>query len=134
MADKGERMTVDELTHCLLDKLVDARADLASYIQMRKAKGYMSVSENDQLREHFFDLAREIRDNGVQLNTLQDADTRGALYRAEEAISSVAVCLLSGRQDCPTYIAVNVEKLERAFNVLNFSIKYLCEHVPLAEI
>ena len=101
---------------------------------MRKAKGYMSVSENDQLREHFFDLAREIRDNGVQLNTLQDADTRGALYRAEEAISSVAVCLLSGRQDCPTYIAVNVEKLERAFNVLNFSIKYLCEHVPLAEI
>lgn len=127
-------MTVDELTQCLLDKLIDAKADLASYIQMRKAKGYMSVSENDRLREHFFDLAREIRDNGMQLNTLPDADARGALYRAEEALSSVAVCLLSGRQDCPTYIAVNVEKLERALNVLNFSTQYLCEHSPLAEI
>jgi biofilm regulator BssR len=127
-------MTVDELTQCLLDKLLDAKADLAGYIQMRKAKGYMSVSENDRLREHFFDLAREIRDNGVQLNTLPDADARGALYRAEEALSSVAVCLLSGRQDCPTYIAVNVDKLERAFNVLNFSTQYLCEHSPLAEI
>ncbi len=127
-------MTVDELTQCLLDKLLDAKADLAGYIQMRKAKGYMSVSENDRLREHFFDLAREIRDNGVQLNMLPDADARGALYRAEEALSSVAVCLLSGRQDCPTYIAVNVDKLERAFNVLNFSTQYLCEHSPLAEI
>lgn len=127
-------MTVDELTQCLLDKLLDAKADLAGYIQMRKAKGYMSVSENDRLREHFFDLAREIRDNGVQLNTLPDADARGALYRAEEALSSVAVCLLSGRQDCPTYIAVNVDKLERAFNVLSFSTQYLCEHSPLAEI
>lgn len=127
-------MTVDELTQCLLDKLLDARAELVAYIQMRKAKGYMSVSENDRLREHFFNLAREIRDNGVQLNTLPDADTRGAFYRAEEALSSVAVCLLSGRHDCPTYIAVNVDKLDRALSVLNFSTQYLCEHAPLAEI
>lgn len=126
-------MIVDELTQYLLDQLLEARTELAGYIQMRKAKGYMSVSENDRLREHFFALAKEIRDNGVQLNKLPDADVRGALYRAEEAVSSVAVCLLSGRQDCPTYIAVNVDKLDRSLNVLNFSIGYIQEHSSLAE-
>lgn len=127
-------MIVDELTQYLLDQLLEARTELADYIQMRKAKGYMSVSENNRLREHFFALAKEIRDNGVQLNRLPDADVRGALYRAEEAMSSVAVCLLSGRQDCPTYIAVNVDKLDRSLNVLNFSIDYIQVYSSLAEV
>ncbi len=47
-------MTADELARRLLMKLMTARTDLAAYIQMRKAKGYMSVNENDRLREMFF--------------------------------------------------------------------------------
>ncbi|MGY6030253.1 biofilm formation regulator BssR [Phytobacter sp. AG2a] len=126
-------MTVDELTRCLLDKLLNARFELETYLHLRKAKGYMSVSETDQLKDSFFDLAREIRDRGEQLNQLLDHDSRGALYRAEEALSSAAVSLLTGRHDCPTYIAVNADKLERSLNVLNFSIDYLREHSPLEE-
>ncbi|WP_086871791.1 biofilm formation regulator BssR [Kosakonia pseudosacchari] len=126
-------MTVDELARRLLKKLIAARSDLAAYIQMRKAKGYMSVSENDRLRERFFALALEIRDKGERLNDLPDRDSRSAIYRAEEALSSAAVCLMSGRQDCPTYISVNVDKLERSLNVLNYCIQYLNEHSPLEE-
>ena len=126
-------MTVDELARRLLTKLIAARSDLAAYIQMRKAKGYMSVSENDRLRERFFALALEIRDKGERLNEMPDRDSRSAIYRAEEALSSAAVCLMSGRQDCPTYISVNVDKLERSLNVLNYCILYLNEHSPLEE-
>ncbi|ANR78057.1 transcriptional regulator [Kosakonia sacchari] len=126
-------MTVDELARRLLTKLIAARSDLAAYIQMRKAKGYMSVSENDRLRERFFALALEIRDKGERLNEMPERDSRSAIYRAEEALSSAAVCLMSGRQDCPTYISVNVDKLERSLNVLNYCIQYLNEHSPLEE-
>lgn len=126
-------MTVDELARRLLTKLIAARSDLAAYIQMRKAKGYMSVSENDRLRERFFALALEIRDKGERLNEMPDRDSRSAIYRAEEALSSAAVYLMSGRQDCPTYISVNVDKLERSLNVLNYCIQYLNEHSPLEE-
>lgn len=126
-------MIVDELARRLLTKLIAARTDLAAYIQMRKAKGYMSVSENDRLRERFFALALEIRDKGERLNEMPDREARSALYRAEEALSSAAVCLLSGRQDCPTYISVNVDKLERSLNVLNYCIQYLNERTPLEE-
>ncbi|WP_039056422.1 biofilm formation regulator BssR [Enterobacter sp. Bisph1] len=126
-------MIVDELARRLLTKLIAARTDLAAYIQMRKAKGYMSVSENDRLRERFFALALEIRDKGERLNEMPDRDVRGAIYRAEEALSSAAVCLLSGRQDCPTYISVNVDKLERSLSILNYSIQFLNERTPLEE-
>ncbi|WLI78477.1 biofilm formation regulator BssR [Kosakonia sp. H02] len=126
-------MTADELARRLLLKLITARTDLAAYIQMRKAKGYMSISENDRLREGFFALALEIRNKGERLHGLQDSDSRSAMYSAEEALSSAAVTLMSGRQDCPTYISVNVDKLERSLNILNYSIQYLSEHSPLEE-
>ncbi len=127
-------MTVDELVRRLLTKLTAARTDLAAYTQMRKAKGYMSVSENDRLRERLFALALEIRDKGERLNEMSDRDSRGNLYRAEEALSSAAVCLMSGRHDCPTYISVNVDKLERSLSVLDYSISYLNEHSRLEEV
>lgn len=127
-------MTVDELVRRLLTKLTAARTDLAAYTQMRKAKGYMSVSENDRLRERLFALALEIRDKGERLNNMPDRESRGALYRAEEALSSAAVCLMSGRQDCPTYISVNADKLERSLSVLDYSILYLNEHSRLEEV
>ncbi|WP_342321375.1 biofilm formation regulator BssR [Kosakonia sp. BYX6] len=126
-------MTADELARRLLMKLITARTNLAAYIQMRKAKGYMSISENDRLRESCFALALEIRDKGERLQELADSDSRSAMYRAEEALSSAAVSLMSGRQDCPTYISVNVDKLERSLNILDYSIQYLREHSPLEE-
>ena len=126
-------MTADELARRLLMKLMTTRTDLAAYIQMRKAKGYMSVTENDRLRELCFALAHDIRDKGERLYELQNCDSRSAMIRAEEALSSAAVSLMSGRQDCPAYISVNVEKLERSLNILNENIQYLNEHAPLEE-
>jgi biofilm regulator BssR len=134
MADKGgKNMTADELARRLVMKLMAARTDLAAYIQMRKAKGYMSVNENDRLREMFFALALEIRDKSERLQEIQDRDTRSAMYSAEEALSSAAVSLMSGRRDCANFISVNVDKLERSLNILDYSIQYLNEHSPLAE-
>ncbi|MGQ7073394.1 biofilm formation regulator BssR, partial [Escherichia sp. SP-MK2] len=39
-------MFVDRQRIDLLNRLIDARVDLAAYVQLRKAKGYMSVSES----------------------------------------------------------------------------------------
>ena len=129
-------MTVDERmqdTQELLAKLTDARIELAAYIQLRRAKGYMAVSENDRLRDSFFALAKELREKGALLGHTPEHDTRGALLRAEGALSSAAVCLMSGRHDCPSYIAVNPEKLERSLNTLSYCLQYLGEHLPLEE-
>ncbi|MGR4048920.1 biofilm formation regulator BssR [Kosakonia cowanii] len=126
-------MTADELARRLVMKLMTARTDLAAYIQMRKAKGYMSVNENDRLREMFFSLALEIRDKSERLQEIEDRDTRSAMYSAEEALSSAAVSLMSGRRDCANFISVNVDKLERSLTILEYSIQYLNEHSPLAE-
>lgn len=46
-------MVVDRLRTDLLNKLINARIDLAAYLLLRKAKGYMSVSESDRLRDNF---------------------------------------------------------------------------------
>ena len=132
MADKGgERMTVDELTQCLLDKLVDARADLATYIQMRKAKGYMSVSENDHLRDNLFELCHEMREYAPRLQHAVAPEEKEALRLAGEAVASAAVCLLSGHHDCPSYIAVNVDKLESCLAVLRLNIHKLNDFAPI---
>jgi len=47
-------MVVDRLRTDLLNKLINARIELAAYLLLRKAKGYMSVSESDRLRDNFF--------------------------------------------------------------------------------
>ena len=47
-------MFVDRQRIDLLNRLIDARVDLAAYVQLRKAKGYMSVSESNHLRDNFF--------------------------------------------------------------------------------
>ena len=51
-------MFVDRQRIDLLNRLIDARVDLAAYVQLRKAKGYMSVSESNHLRVIFFKLNR----------------------------------------------------------------------------
>jgi biofilm regulator BssR len=55
------------------------------------------------------------------------------MYSAEEALSSAAVSLMTGRRDCANFISVNVDKLERSLNILDYSLQYLNEHSPLAE-
>ncbi|MEG2265657.1 MAG: biofilm formation regulator BssR, partial [Acinetobacter sp.] len=55
-------MVFDRLRTYLLNKLINARIELAAYLQLRKAKGYMSVSESDRLRDVFFALNRELHE------------------------------------------------------------------------
>ena len=55
-------MVVDRLRTDLLNKLINARVELADYLLLRKAKGYMSVSESDRLRDNFFALNRELHE------------------------------------------------------------------------
>ncbi len=99
-------MVVDRLRTDLLNKLINARIDLAAYLQLRKAKGYMSVSESDTLRDNFFELNR----------------------------AAAAVCLMSGHHDCPTFIAVNADKLENCLTTLTLSIQSLKAHSPLTQV
>jgi len=112
----------------LLTQLMDARTALTAYIQRRRAQGTVSVSENDALRDSFFSLARDIRGQRFDFNALADRDICIAIHHAEEALSCAALCLMSGRYDCPSYIAVNVEKLERSLDVLNYCIRSLSEY------
>ncbi|SFQ96235.1 MULTISPECIES: biofilm formation regulator BssR [unclassified Enterobacter] len=125
-------MTVDRLVPGLTEKLMDARLNLAAYVQLLKAKGYMSVSESNQLRDNLFKLSTEIRSLADNYPSMKDPDDLEILTRAEGTLSSAAVCLMSGHHDCPTYISVNAEKLERCLNALTCCIEGL-EHTPLAE-
>ncbi|WP_309600159.1 biofilm formation regulator BssR, partial [Klebsiella pneumoniae] len=60
-------MTVDRLYRNLMNKLINANIDLDAYLQLRKAKGYMSVSENDHLRDNLFELCHEMRQHAPRL-------------------------------------------------------------------
>ncbi len=47
-------MFVDRQRIDLLNRLIDARVDLAAYVQLRKAKGYMSVGNDSNLLIVFY--------------------------------------------------------------------------------
>lgn len=116
-------MSIGRLKRNLLNKLVNARIDLAAYLQLRKAKGYMTVSESDHLRENLFDLCTEMRNQAAQLSALPNPKEREALRHAAEAMVAAAVSLMGGRHDCPQYVAVDADKLERCLAVLITSIQ-----------
>lgn len=105
----------------LLNKLINARIDLDAYLQLRKAKGYMTVSESDELRDNLFDLCTEMRHQAA----LTEPEAREALHNAAEAMVTAAVSLMSGRHDCPQFVAVDADKLEHCLTVLTTSIKQL---------
>ncbi|WP_318374138.1 biofilm formation regulator BssR [Enterobacter sp.] len=126
-------MNVDRLQLHLMEKLTHARLELAAYVQLLKAKGYMSVSESNQLRDNFFKLATEIRDLAEQPSACWTRQEWEALRLAEGALSSAAVCLMSGHHDSPTFIAVNADKLDRCLNALDTCIDGLDEHTSLEE-
>ncbi len=70
-------MTVDRLYRHLLQKLINANIDIDAYLQLRKAKGYMSVSENDHLRDNLFELCREMRAQAPRLQNAISPQERG---------------------------------------------------------
>ena len=126
-------MTVDRLKRDLLNKLINARIDLAAYLQLRKAKGYMSVSESEHLRDNLFELCNFMREKAPTLKAEYDESELMALRRAAEVLSIAGVCLMNGRHDCPNFIAVNAEKLENCLTTLSLCIMCLHEHAKLAQ-
>jgi Biofilm formation protein (YliH/bssR). len=118
-------MSEVKLYRNLVNKLINARIDLDAYLMLRKAKGYMSVSDNEHLRTNLFELCGEMRSNAPMLIRSVTPKEKDALREAGEALASAAVCLMTGHRDCPTSIAVNVETLERCLARLNESIRYL---------
>lgn len=118
-------MNVDRLKRNLMNKLVNAQIDLAAYLQLRHAKGYMSVSENDHLRDNLFELCDELRANAARLKPTLTPVACEALRQSGEAIATAAVCLMTGHHDCPSFITVNVEPLERCLTILTKNIHEL---------
>ncbi|WP_391487722.1 biofilm formation regulator BssR [Leclercia tamurae] len=126
-------MSVDRLKRDLLNKMINARIDLAAYLQLRKAKGYMSVSESDHLRDNFFELCTYMREKAPELRAHCNADEQAMLYRAAGSLTTAGVCMMTGNHDCPTFIAVNAEKLENCLYDLTLCIQYLKSHSPLIQ-
>ena len=77
-------MSVDRLKRDLLNKLINARIDLAAYLQLRKAKGYMSVSESEHLRDNLFELCNFMREKAPALQANYGESEEVALRRAAE--------------------------------------------------
>ncbi len=63
-----------------------------------------------------------------------DQEEWNALRRAEGALAAAAVCLMSGHHDCPTFIAVNAEKLENCLTTLTLSIQCLQMYSTLEHV
>ncbi|HEY3984354.1 biofilm formation regulator BssR [Cedecea sp.] len=113
------------LKHDLLQKLQAAKGEIATYLALRKAKGYMSVGESEQLRMCLLDLCHRCRDAAFVLQASLMEDEKDDFRHAVEACSSVAICLMSGRKDCPQYISVDAAKLETGLKQLTQSLNAL---------
>jgi biofilm regulator BssR len=61
-------------------------------------------------------------------------EEKDALRLAGGAIASAAVCLMSGHHDCPSYIAVNVETLERCLAELTMNIHKLNKQASVTHV
>ncbi|EGS7285577.1 hypothetical protein I4T90_001773 [Salmonella enterica subsp. enterica serovar Panama] len=86
-------MTTDRRRYHLTQTLIRTQAGLAGYLQLRQAKGYMSVSENDALRDNLSALYREIHDGMLPMkNSLAPAE-REAWQQTADAIASAVVRL-----------------------------------------
>ena len=115
------------LKHDLLKKLQVAKVEIAAYLALRKAKGYMSVSESEQLRTRLLDVCQRSRDAAFVLQASLPDDEKDDFRHAIEACSSAALCLMSGRKDCPQYISVDAVKLEASLMLLSRSLNALAK-------
>ncbi|MDU6922994.1 biofilm formation regulator BssR [Franconibacter helveticus 513] len=126
-------MISDRVRHDLLKKTIIAKVDLMAYLQLRKAKGYMSVAESHCLRENLFELCKEYRRHYALLKQTQESSDLAAFTQSLDALSSAAVCLMTGQHDCPLYITVDAEKLERAIATLQKCTRLLTDSKKPAE-
>ncbi|AYN29647.1 MULTISPECIES: biofilm formation regulator BssR [Buttiauxella] len=121
-------MNGESLKRDLLKKMIIAKIDIAAYLLMRKAKGYMSVIETGHLRDNLFDLSAEYREMASRLNSHLAAPEMASINQGIGAVSSAAVCLMTGCHDCPQYIAIDAEKLENCLRQLSASLKDIMSH------
>ncbi|RPH28437.1 transcriptional regulator [Buttiauxella warmboldiae] len=121
-------MTGEPLKRDILKKMIIAKIDIAAYLSLRKAKGYMSVMETEHLRDNLFDLSGEYRQNALRLRSHLAAQEMETMNHAMDAVCSAAVCLMTGRHDCPQYIAIDAEKLESCLFELSASLKEIMSH------
>jgi biofilm regulator BssR len=118
-------MSRTTLKRDLLKKMIVAKIDIAAYLSLRRAKGYMSVVESEHLRDNLFDLCNEYREKLPEVKAALLAQEIASLDRGIAAVSSAAVCLMSGRHDCPRYIAIDADKLESCLERLSHSLNGL---------
>ena len=121
-------MTGEPLKRDLLKKMIIAKIDIAAYLRMRKAKGYMSVTETEHLRDNLFDLSNEYREKSLRLKSHLALQEIASLNQGMSAVCSAAVCLMTGRHDCPQYIAIDAGKLESCLSDLSDSLKDIMGH------
>lgn len=118
-------MSRTTLKRDLLKKMIVAKIDLAAYLSLRRAKGYMSVVESEHLRDNLFDLCNEYRDKSAELKALLPPQDTALFDRGMAAVSYAAVCLMTGRHDCPHYIAIDADKLESCLERFSHSLNGL---------
>lgn len=116
-------MTGEPLKRDLLKKMIIAKIDVAAYLCLRKAKGYMSVVETEHLRDNLFDLSNEYHEKSLRLRSHLTEQEMESIHQGMNAVCSAAVCLMTGRHDCPQYIAVDAEKLDNCLSELSASLK-----------
>ncbi|MGB7802429.1 biofilm formation regulator BssR [Buttiauxella sp.] len=121
-------MTGESLKREVLKKMIIAKIDVAAYLSLRKAKGYMSVNETEHLRDNLFDLSAEYREKCLSLTSRLSSQEIASLNQGIGAVSAAAVCLMSGPHDCPQYIAIDADKLENCLRQLSASLKDLMGH------
>lgn len=121
-------MTGDPIKRDLLKKMIIAKIDVAAYLTLRKAKGYMSVVETEHLRDNLFDLSKEYHEKSLRLRPNLAAQEIESISQGMDAVCSAAVCLMSGRHDCPQYITVDADKLDTCLSALSASLKSLMSH------
>ncbi len=118
-------MSRSTLRRDLLQKMIVAKIDVAAYLSLRRAKGYMTVVESEHLRDNLFDLCTEYRQNLPDVESVFLPQEIASFDKGIAAISSAAVCLMTGQHDCPHYIAIDADKLESCLEKLSGSLNGL---------
>lgn len=121
-------MTGESLKRDLLKKMIIAKIDIAAYLSLRKAKGYMSVNETEHLRDNLFDLSAEYHEKSLRLKSHLSAQEIASINQGISAVSAAAVCLMTGCHDCPQYIAIDADKLENCLQQLSAGLKDIMGH------
>ncbi|WP_202302867.1 biofilm formation regulator BssR [Dryocola clanedunensis] len=118
-------MSRSTIERYLLKKMVAAQADVSSYLSLRRAKGYMSVTESEKLRDSLFEVCHEYREQAPTFTASLAAHQAASFERGIAALSAAAISLMTGRHDCPHYIAIDADKLESCLHQLSDSLNEL---------